>query len=43
MFGEAQDAVQIGYALVGTEVVIALLFAIFVVVMSERLEVIRAT
>ena len=39
-FGETHDALKIGYVLVGAEVIIAILFAIFVMVLSERLEVI---
>eukprot|EP00904_Undaria_pinnatifida_P008354 jgi/Undpi1/4649/HiC_scaffold_18.g08003.m1 len=38
-FGETHDALKIGYVLVGAEVIIAILFAIFVMVLSERLEV----
>lgn len=39
MFGEAEEALKIGYILVGSEVIISLFFAVFIMVVSERLEV----
>lgn len=37
--GEARDVLWVGYILVGGEVVIAIFFLFFIVVLSERLKV----
>lgn len=38
-FGEAKDALWVGYILVGGEIVIAIFFVLFIVILSERLKV----
>jgi len=39
VFGEAKDVLWVGYIMVGGEIVIALFFVFFIVVLSERLKV----
>lgn len=39
VMGEAKDVLWVGYILVGGEIVIAIFFIVFIVVLSERLKV----
>lgn len=39
VFGETEEALHVGYVLAGSEIAIAIFFAVFIVVLSEKLEV----